>query len=316
MARGRRPQRRGGARPGADPDRRDDGHRRRRPRHLPGVVGLGAPASAAARGAAPASAMLQNDQPRHRRARIAARVRAAAAGAARTERAEVRYAILHPELGQRWLLTRVEPATLASGKRTTSVVTLDVTEQHISAAAQRAAAARDDDHPREHHRRHRLPARRRAGALQPALRDDAAPAAERGRRLEPGRAARRPSGGGSDRGRDPRGADRRAVYETEFAFTGFDEPALADTPIGAPHDDRDGRADAALVCALGAARRRRARLRRGDRRALRRDPAEAAAGAARVARRRARARWPSARARSSTRCWSASSPSARAASSG
>ena len=48
----------------------------------------------------------------------------------RTERAEVRYAITHPELGQRWLLTRVEPATLASGKRTTSVVTLDITEQH------------------------------------------------------------------------------------------------------------------------------------------------------------------------------------------
>jgi PAS domain S-box-containing protein len=50
----------------------------------------------------------------------------------RTERAEVRYAIRHPELGERWLLTRVEPATLASGKRTTSVVTLDITEQHQS----------------------------------------------------------------------------------------------------------------------------------------------------------------------------------------
>ncbi|MBC7995109.1 MAG: PAS domain S-box protein [Rhizobacter sp.] len=48
------------------------------------------------------------------------------------QRAEVRYAIRHPELGQRWLLTRVEPATLASGKRTTSVVTLDITEQHQS----------------------------------------------------------------------------------------------------------------------------------------------------------------------------------------
>ncbi|MGY4829976.1 PAS domain S-box protein [Sphaerotilaceae bacterium SBD11-9] len=48
------------------------------------------------------------------------------------ERAEVRYAIRHPELGQRWLLTRVEPATLASGQRTTSVVTLDITEQHQS----------------------------------------------------------------------------------------------------------------------------------------------------------------------------------------
>ncbi|HRP26849.1 MAG TPA: PAS domain S-box protein [Burkholderiaceae bacterium] len=47
-----------------------------------------------------------------------------------TRRAEARYAIRHPELGLRWLLTRVEPATLASGKRTTSVVTLDITEQH------------------------------------------------------------------------------------------------------------------------------------------------------------------------------------------
>ncbi|MDQ6681002.1 MAG: PAS domain S-box protein, partial [Pseudomonadota bacterium] len=46
------------------------------------------------------------------------------------QRAEVRYEIEHAELGRRWLLTRVEPATLASGKRTTSVVTLDVTEQH------------------------------------------------------------------------------------------------------------------------------------------------------------------------------------------
>jgi len=48
------------------------------------------------------------------------------------ERAEVRYAIRHAELGERWLLTRVEPATLASGQRTTSVVTLDVTDQHQS----------------------------------------------------------------------------------------------------------------------------------------------------------------------------------------
>jgi PAS domain S-box-containing protein len=50
----------------------------------------------------------------------------------RGERAEVRYAIRHAELGERWLLTRVEPATLASGKRTTSVVTLDVTEQQLA----------------------------------------------------------------------------------------------------------------------------------------------------------------------------------------
>ena len=52
----------------------------------------------------------------------------------RTQRAEVRYAIEHPELGRRSLLTRVEPATLASGKKTASVVTLDVTDQQRSQA--------------------------------------------------------------------------------------------------------------------------------------------------------------------------------------
>ena len=44
-------------------------------------------------------------------------------------RTEVRYAVRHPELGARWLLTRVEPGALAGGRTTTSVVTLDVTEQ-------------------------------------------------------------------------------------------------------------------------------------------------------------------------------------------
>jgi PAS domain S-box-containing protein len=48
------------------------------------------------------------------------------------QRTEVRYAINHPELGPRWLLTRVEPSTLSSGKRSTAVVTLDITEQHQS----------------------------------------------------------------------------------------------------------------------------------------------------------------------------------------
>lgn len=45
------------------------------------------------------------------------------------ERAEVRYAVNHPDIGRRWLLTRVEPGRLGSGRRTTSLVTLDVTEQ-------------------------------------------------------------------------------------------------------------------------------------------------------------------------------------------
>ena len=47
----------------------------------------------------------------------------------RSERVEVRYEVRHPELGQRWLLTRVEPGTLSAGRPTMSVVTLDVTDQ-------------------------------------------------------------------------------------------------------------------------------------------------------------------------------------------
>jgi PAS domain S-box-containing protein len=46
--------------------------------------------------------------------------------------AEGRYAVRHPVLGLRWLLTRVAPARLRSGREATSVVTLDVTEQELS----------------------------------------------------------------------------------------------------------------------------------------------------------------------------------------
>ena len=44
------------------------------------------------------------------------------------ERAEVRYAVRVPDLGSRWLLTRVEPGELAEGRPALSVVTLDITE--------------------------------------------------------------------------------------------------------------------------------------------------------------------------------------------
>jgi PAS domain S-box-containing protein len=50
----------------------------------------------------------------------------------RAEPVEVRYAVSHPGLGRRWLLTRVEPSALSGGRRTTSVVTLDVTEQETA----------------------------------------------------------------------------------------------------------------------------------------------------------------------------------------
>jgi PAS domain S-box-containing protein len=51
----------------------------------------------------------------------------------RGERTQVEYAVRHPQLGTRWLTTRVEPAQLASGERTTSVVTLDVTQSRETA---------------------------------------------------------------------------------------------------------------------------------------------------------------------------------------
>ncbi|HEV8690597.1 MAG TPA: PAS domain-containing protein, partial [Ideonella sp.] len=47
----------------------------------------------------------------------------------RRERAEVRYAVRHPDTGRRWLLTRVEPAELGPGQPTMSVVTLDITDE-------------------------------------------------------------------------------------------------------------------------------------------------------------------------------------------
>lgn len=45
------------------------------------------------------------------------------------ERAEVRYAVRHPDTGRRWLLTRVEPAELGAGRAAMSVVTLDITDE-------------------------------------------------------------------------------------------------------------------------------------------------------------------------------------------
>ena len=45
------------------------------------------------------------------------------------QRAQVRYAVQTPDLGTRWLLTRVEPGELTGGRAALSVVTLDITEQ-------------------------------------------------------------------------------------------------------------------------------------------------------------------------------------------
>lgn len=46
----------------------------------------------------------------------------------------LRYAVRHPELGLRWLLTRVEPGALSSGQRLTSVLTLDITDNQQAQA--------------------------------------------------------------------------------------------------------------------------------------------------------------------------------------
>ena len=48
------------------------------------------------------------------------------------ERDDVRYAVRHPTLGTRWLLTRVAPVQLTDGRETMSVVTLDVTVQETA----------------------------------------------------------------------------------------------------------------------------------------------------------------------------------------
>ncbi|HSW07532.1 PAS domain S-box protein [Aquabacterium sp.] len=45
------------------------------------------------------------------------------------QRAQVRYAVQLPDMGQRWLLTRVEPGELTGGRTALSVVTLDITDQ-------------------------------------------------------------------------------------------------------------------------------------------------------------------------------------------
>ena len=48
------------------------------------------------------------------------------------ERAEVRYAVRHRDTGQRWLMSRVEPAELSPGRPVCTVVTLDVSEEESS----------------------------------------------------------------------------------------------------------------------------------------------------------------------------------------
>ncbi|WP_374562185.1 PAS domain-containing protein [Ideonella sp.] len=64
------------------------------------------------------------------------------------EPAEVRYAVRHPDTGRRWLLTRVEPAELGTGRPAMSVVTLDITDEenarrHNEQLLQEQARARE-----------------------------------------------------------------------------------------------------------------------------------------------------------------------------
>ena len=48
------------------------------------------------------------------------------------EATDVSYAVRHPQLGQRWLQTRVRPHPGGVGGRATSVITRDITDQHIA----------------------------------------------------------------------------------------------------------------------------------------------------------------------------------------
>ena len=150
------------------------------------------------------------DRARHRRARVAARIRTAAAGLAprRTHRGALcgepcragAALAAHPRRAGR---RRFRPAHGGHGGRDRA---------GKRAAPEPAAAARADDHPRRHHGRHRLPARRDAGALQPPLRIHA-------------------RAGGRRRGRAPRSANCSAAsrrrwralqagqsFETELAL--------------------------------------------------------------------------------------------------
>jgi PAS domain S-box-containing protein len=149
----------------------------------------------------------------------------------RTERAEVRYRVVHPELGQRWLLTRVEPATLASGKRTASVVTLDVTDQQIS---QRRSEQLLREMTTILESTTAGIAYLRGGALVRCNRRFETmlrlpPSAVAGSSLAELLAGHPQAEATAAEIREALIAD--AVYETEFAFSGFTDLALADTPI-------------------------------------------------------------------------------------
>jgi PAS domain S-box-containing protein len=146
----------------------------------------------------------------------------------RTERAEVRYRVVHPELGQRWLLTRVEPATLASGKRTASVVTLDVTDQHIS---QRRSEQLLREMTTILESTTAGIAYLRGGALVRCNRRFETmlrlpPSAVAGSSLAELLSGHPQAETTAAEIREALIAD--AIYETEFAFTGFDAAALAD----------------------------------------------------------------------------------------
>ncbi len=66
----------------------------------------------------------------------------------RGEQIEVRYAVRHPDVGVRWLMTRVEPGRLASGDRVMSVVTLDMTEPEQARERSEQLLARQAEHTR------------------------------------------------------------------------------------------------------------------------------------------------------------------------
>jgi PAS domain-containing protein len=227
----------------------------------------------------------------------------------RTERAEVRYRVIHPELGQRWLLTRVEPATLASGKKTASVVTLDITDQQVS---QRRSEQLLREMTTILESTTAGIAYLRGGALVRCNRRFEAmlqlpPSAVAGSSLAE-LLSRHPDA-------ESAAAEIRealiegSIYETEFAFDGADAASSS-----GDLDDGSGVSRPAALVLLGLPCWRRDRLRRSDRRSS--DVTRLVAAApARGA--RARARLLAEQTRSILDwCSSASSPSAAVASSG
>ncbi|TAK77748.1 MAG: PAS domain S-box protein [Aquabacterium sp.] len=103
------------------------------PSHVPPPVPSEAPAPVVVEAGRPAQSMalqsVSRDMVVPQSLESFARVQTAVK---RGEATQARYAIRHPDLGTRWLLTRVEPGRTGTGHQATSVVTIDVTDEQLA----------------------------------------------------------------------------------------------------------------------------------------------------------------------------------------